>query len=198
MRDLPAAKRRIDAYVAEFMDAVETGRLSPAAEHAAENCAFVYAGGCVAIDARVLRYRKEDVLRAIRSCFRDILQPRSEDERYDLLSAATRLLRRRLESDVIYRQGRSNDVFDAGAYAGYVTKGGRRSKYVVRAASLREWFTTKPGAFRVIIKWLAGRGCLLARSTSNANRPSDWAERTLAWPNGKHTRSMVFYDPFAQ
>ena len=95
MSILPTAQRRIEAYAAEFMDAVETKRLSPALEHAAENCAFICAGGCMAVDARVLPYRKEQVLRAIRSCFNDLLQGRSEDERDDPLSAAKRLFRRR-------------------------------------------------------------------------------------------------------
>jgi hypothetical protein len=162
MSDLPAAKRRIDAYVAEFMDSVETGRLSRALEHAAENCAFMYAGGCMAIDAEALPYRKEEVLRAIRSCFRDLLQPRSEDERDDPLSAAKRLLRRRLGSDVIYRHERPNGAFRAGAYDGYVTREGQRSKYVIRAASLREWFKTEPGAIRNILKWLEDKHCLPA------------------------------------
>jgi Domain of unknown function (DUF927) len=200
MSVLPTAQRRVEAYAAEFMDAVETTRLSPALEHAAENCAFICAGGCMAVDARVLPCQKADVLRAIRSCFRDLLQGRSEDERDDPLSAAKRLFRRRLESDVIYRQERPNDAFHATAYEGYA-KEGQRSRYVIRAASSREWFKTEPGAMRNIIHWLEDKHCLLARqsrSTSNANRPSDWAERTLVWPDGKHVRSIVFYDPFVR
>ena len=201
MSILPTAKRRVEAYMAEFMDAVETTRLSPALEYAAENCALIRVGGCMAVDARVLPYRKEQVLRAIRSCFRDLLQGRRGDERDDPLSAAKRLLHRRLESDVIYRQERPNDAFRASAYDGYVTKEGQRSRYVIRAASLREWFKTESGAIRNIIKWLEDKHCLLARQsrlTSNANRPSDWAERTLVWHDGTSVRSIIFYDPFAR
>jgi hypothetical protein len=164
MSALPTAQRRLDACAAKFMGAVETTRLSPALEHTAENCAFICAGGCMAV-----------VLRAIRSCFRDLLQARSEDEQ-DPLSAAKRLFRRRLEIDVIYRQERPNDAFHASAYDGYVAKEGQSP--VVSFA-----------------RQACGSG---SRRKDKANRPSDWAERTLVWPDGKHVRSIVFYDPFAR
>jgi hypothetical protein len=68
---------------------------------------------------------------------------------------------------------------------------------------LRDWFKTEPGAARGIVEWLEERRCLLARqsrSVKKADRPTDWAERTVVWPDRQPTsvRSIVFYDPFAK
>ncbi|HEY1941762.1 MAG TPA: hypothetical protein VGH40_06525 [Roseiarcus sp.] len=121
--------------MAEFMAAIDTAGMSGATKHAAENCSLIYAGACIAIDAGLLSYRKGDVRRAIRACFRDVLRPGRDD---DPLMAARRILRRQLRSDAIFDQRRSDDQFDAREYPGYVAMDGGRSKCVVRAASLRE------------------------------------------------------------
>jgi hypothetical protein len=52
--------RRVETYMA-----VDTGRLTAAMEHAAENCALINAGGCATVDAGILPYMLEDVMRAI-------------------------------------------------------------------------------------------------------------------------------------
>ena len=45
-----------------------------ARQHAAENFSLIFAGGCLAVDAGILPYRKIDVFRAIERCFRDGLE----------------------------------------------------------------------------------------------------------------------------
>jgi hypothetical protein len=199
MSDRRRAKSRVDTYMEGFMEGIDTAGMSGGAEHAAENCALIYAGGCMAIDADLLPYRKQDVMRAVTRCFRDVLRSTRDN---DPLVAAKRLLRRHLRSDAIFNQRRPDDQFDGQGYDGYVTVQGGRPQYVVRASSLREWFKTEPGAFRRIIDWLKKKRCLLpraARETQINDRPTDWAERITKWPDGKSTsvRSIIFYDPFA-
>jgi hypothetical protein len=155
----------------------------------------------MAVDADVLPFQKKEMLRAIERCFRDFLQTAREDS--DPILRAKRVLRRRLESDVIFQRKSSRDRFDARAYHGYVTQDRQRSTYVIRAASLREWLKTEPGTLRGIIAWLEEKRCLLAResrTTKTDDRPTDWAERTVVWPNRKSTpvRSITFYDPFVR
>jgi hypothetical protein len=186
--------------MAEFMEGLDTTRMSGAMEHAAENFSLIYAGGCLAIDAGILRYRKSDLLRAVERCFRRTLQTAAEER--DPLLRAKRLLRRRLESKVIMQLKSGSDSFDARRFDGYVATDGGRWRYVIRAASLRDWFKTEPGAARGIVAWLEQKRCLLPRqprSAKGVDRPSDWAERTLVWRDRQSTsvRSIVFYDPFA-
>ena len=174
--------------MAEFMEGLDTTRMSGAMEHAAENLSLIYAGGCMAIDAGILPYQKSDVLRAVERCFRDALQTAAEES--DPLLRAKRLLCRHLESNRIFEMKSPNDRFDASRFDGYVAKDGGRWRYVIRAASLRDWFKTEPGAARGIVAWLQEKGCLLARQprpTKGADRPTDWAERTLVWPDRQPT-----------
>jgi hypothetical protein len=201
MSDPERVERRLEAYMAEFMERIDTSPMTPAQEHASENFALVYAGGCVAIDAGILPYLKKDVRRAITRCCRDALQTAREDN--DPLLRAKWILRRWLESDRIFEMKSPNDRFDESRFGGYVIKDGQRSKYVIRAATLRRWFKTEPAALRGIIAWLEGKRCLVARNprtTGIARRPTDWAERIVTWPDRQSTtvRSIIFYDPFAR
>jgi hypothetical protein len=201
MSDPQRVKRRVEACIGQFMEGVDTRRMTPAREHAAENCALIYAGGCAVVDAGILPYLKKDVMRAITRCCREALQ--TANGVGDPLLRAKRVLRRNLESGVIFRRKSSKDRFDTHTYHGYVTQGGQRSTYVIRAASLREWLKTEPGALGGIIAWLVENGCLLARqsrTTKTHDRPSDWAERIVAWPGRRPTpvRSISFYDPFVR
>ena len=202
MQDLQRAERRAKAYMAEFMEGLDTTRMSGAMEHAAENLSLIYAGGCMAIEAGILPYRKSDVLRAVERCFRDALLTATEES--DPLLRAKRLLCRHLEGNRIFEMKSPNDSFDARRFDGYIANYGGRWRYVIHAASLRDWFKTEPEAARGIVAWLQEKGCLLARQprrpTKGADRPTDWAERAVVWPDRQSTsvRSIVFYDPFAR
>ena len=202
MQDRQRAERRAKAYMAEFMEGLDTTRMSGAMEHAAENLSLIYAGGCMAIDAGILPYQKSDVLRAVERCFRRGVQTAAEES--DPLLRAKRLLRRHLEGNRIFEMKSPNDSFDAPRFDGYVAKDRGRCRHVIRAASLRDWFKTEPGAAKGIVDWLQERGCLLARQprrpTKGADRRTDWAERAVVWPDRQSTsvRSIVFYDPFAR
>ena len=201
MEDWKRAERLVTMYMQKFMDGLDTESMSGAMEHAAENFSLILAGGVLAVDAGVLPYRKADLLRAVTRCFLSAISITAEER--DPLAGAKAILRRRLKGDRVFRRRSSNGSFDARRFDGYVFKDGERWKYVIRASSLREWFKTEPRAYKPVIDWLEEKGCLLARqsrSTEIVERPTDWAERTLVWPDQQSTatRSVVFYEPFAK
>ena len=167
--------------MAEFMREIDTAGISGAAEHAAENCSLVYAGGCMAIEAGLLPYRKEEVLRATTRCFCGALEADRNDA--DPLLRAKRLLRSWLRSDRVVELKISNDRFDANRYQGYAIGVGQRRRYVVRAASMRMWLSRQPGGFRDAVLWLERQRRLQPRQSRTAgNRPADWMERSVVWP----------------
>jgi len=201
MKNQVRAKHLVKLYMKEFMDGLDTVNMSGAVQHAAGNCALIYAGGCIAIDAGVLDYDKHDLRRAIDQCFRDAFQTAAEDR--DPLLRAKRILRRSLEGDRIFHMRSARSSFDAVSFDGYVADDGEKKKYVIRARSMREWFKKEPCGHRGIVEWLKQRGCLQprqSRSSSTERPPADWAERNLAWPDKRATttRSVIFDDPFAK
>jgi putative DNA primase/helicase len=201
MKDWERAERLVTIYMQKFMDGLDTESMSGAIEHAAENFSLILAGGVLAIDAGLLPYEKGDLLRAVTRCFLSAISVTAEER--DPLASGKAILVKRLKGDRIFRRSSSNGSFDAGQFDGYVVRDGERLKYVIRASSFREWFKTELGAHKEIIWWLEQKRCLLARqsrSTEIAGRPTDWAERTFAWPGKQSTptRSIVFYTPFVK
>ncbi len=201
MEDWKRAERLVTMYMKKFMDGLDTESMSGAIEHAAENFSLILAGGVLAIDAGLLPYQKGDLLRAVTGCFLSAISVTAEVR--DPLAGAKAILTKRLKGDRIFRVRSSSGSFDADQFDGYVVKDGERRKYVIRASSLREWFKTEPRAYKLIIEWLEKKRCLVARqsrSTEMVERPTDWAERTLIWPDEESTptRSVVFYEPFVK
>ena len=201
MEDWEHAKQLVTRYMKLFMAELDTENMSGAMEHAADNFSLILAGGFLAIDAGVLPYQKSEVMHAVKRCFLSALSITAEER--DPLAGAKAILRKRLKGDRIFRRRSSNGSFDARRFDGYVFKDGERWKYVIRTSSLREWFKTEPRAYKLIIEWLEKKRCLLARqsrSTEIVQRPTDWAERALVWPDEESTptRSIVFYTPFAK
>ena len=201
MEDWKRAERLVTMYMKKFMDGLDTESMSGAIEHAAENFSLILAGGVLAVDAGVLPYRKSELLRAVTRCFLSAISVTAEER--DPLASAKAILSMRLKGDRIFRVRPSSASFDADQFDGYVVKDGERWRYVIRASSLREWFETEPRAYKPVIEWLEKKRCLLARqsrSTEMVERPTDWAERTLVWPDEESTptRSIVFYTPFVK
>jgi hypothetical protein len=201
MEDWERAKRLVTRYMKLFMAELDTENMSGAMEHAADNFSLIVAGGFLAIDAGVLPYKKGEVMRAVKRCFLSAISITAEER--DPLAGAKGILSKRLKGGRIFRVRSSNGSFDARRFDGYVVKDGERWRYVIRASSLREWFKTEPRAYKIMIEWLEKKRCLLARqsrSTEMVERPTDWAERTVVWPDQQSTatRSVVFYEPFAK
>jgi hypothetical protein len=196
MADPPRAMRLAERYVACFLAELDTASMSEAEQHAAGNFALILAGGCIAVDAGVLPYRKADLLRAILTCFESAV--RTAAKRSDPLLAPKRLLRSRLQSDGVCNLG-GRRRFDPRRHEGYRDEVDGRLQYVIHAAAFRTWFSAEPAAFEAVLDWLVRKGCLRprrSRSTGVGQRPAGWAERVVEWPSGKPTRSIVFFDPF--
>jgi hypothetical protein len=201
MEDWERAERLVTMYMQKFMDGLDTESMSGAMEHAAENFSLILAGGVLAVDAGLLPYKRGDLMRAVTRCFLSAISVTAEER--DPLASGKAILRRHLKGDRVFRRRPSNVSFDARRFDGYVVKDGERWRYVIRASSLREWFKTEPRAYKPVIEWLEKKRCLLARqsrSTEMVERLTDWAERTLVWPDEESTptRSIVFYTPFAK
>ena len=194
--DLPRARRLAERYTARFLAEFDTASMSEAEQHAAGNFALILAGGCLAVDAGILPYRKADLLRAIRTCFESAV--RTAAKRSDPLLAPKRLLRSRLQSDGICDLSGRRRI-DPRRHEGYRHEVDGRLQYVIHAAAFRSWFSAEPAAFEAMLDWLVKKGCLQprrSRSTGVGQRPAGWAERVVGWPSGKPTKSIVFFDPF--
>lgn len=71
------------------MDGIETKGMSGATAHAAEkNFSLINTGGCMAIEAGILKYRKDDLFSVIEGCFLDARKTAIEGR--DPLSLAKR------------------------------------------------------------------------------------------------------------
>jgi hypothetical protein len=195
MNDPAHAEKRVNYYMKSFMDGIETKGMSGAMEHAAENFSLIYAGGCMAIEAGILQYRRDDLFNAIEECFLDARKTAIEAR--DPLSLAKRILKRQLESDRILRKASGSVKLDHASFDGFVRRRETRMEYTIRAAAFRKWFETTPRLHASMIKWLEQKRFLLPRKTREEGKPADWAEKTVEWPDGTPTRSIVFFDPFA-
>ncbi len=197
IKDLRRARMDSERDMARFLAEFDTASMSEAEQHAAGNFALIFAGGCLAIDAGVLPYRKADLLRAIRTCFESAV--RTAAKRSDPLLAAKRLLRSRLQGDGICDFIPRRRRIDPQRHAGYRHEVDGRPQYVIHAAAFRSWFSAEPAAFSAVLDWLVKKECLRpkrSRSIGVGKRPAGWAERVVEWPSGKPTRSIIFFDPF--
>jgi uncharacterized protein DUF927 len=195
MADPTRARRLAERYMARFLGEFDAASMSEAEQHAAGNFALILSGGCIAVDAGILPYRKVDLLRAVRTCFEGAV--RTAAKRSDPLLAPKRLLRSRLQGDDICDLGGRQRI-DPRRHAGYRQEVAGRLQYVIHAAAFRSWFSAEPAAFEAVLDWLVKKGCLQprrSRSIEVGQRPAGWAERVVEWPSGKPMRSIVFFDP---
>lgn len=65
------AKDMVDGYRARIVDALNLKDVSPAVVHAAENFGLIFAGGALAIDAKIVSWDMDRLEAAIVSCFED-------------------------------------------------------------------------------------------------------------------------------
>jgi hypothetical protein len=192
MKDIERAERRTRHYMAQFVETLDTAAMSEATKHAADNASLLYAGSCLAVDAKVLDYDKSDLMRAIRRCFLDAIQTS------DPLAKGKLILKRRLKDPSVLQQGNGEDV-DADQHDGYVVREAGRRQYVIHAATFRAWFDAEPATLNVVLEWLARERYLSppkSRTHKAGARPAGWAERVVPWPGGRPTRSIVFEEPF--
>jgi hypothetical protein len=169
-------------------------KLDGALEHAGRNFALVYAGGCIAIEAKVLPWRKEHLFRAIKSCFRAAV----DDIRghTNSLGRARAILKAKLQSDELV-QARPGRTVTTEQCAGYWEDADGIRSYTVHATAFRHWFASQAQAVAVL-RWLYDQGDLLAEKGkfTPSLKATQWAERSYRWPGFKVVKSIRLRDPF--
>jgi hypothetical protein len=188
---LPA---KVKKYSDDFMSAVRAMKLDGALEHAGRNFALVYAGGCIAIEAKVLPWNKEHLFRAIESCFRTA----ADDIRghTNSLGRARAILKAKLHSDEMV-QARPGRIVSTEQCAGYWEEADGIRSYTVHAKVFRRWFASQAQAVAVL-RWLYDQGDLLAEKgkLTPSLKTTQWAERSWRWPGFKVVKSIRLCDPF--
>ena len=190
-RQLP---EKVDNHCETFMKGVRAMHLDGALEHAGKNFALIYAGGCIAIEAKILPWTADRLFQAIGSCFRAAV----EDIRghTNSLRRARAVLKTKLRSDEI-KQVRPRETVTPDRSPGYwQEKAGIRS-YTIHAKAFRGWFASRAQAVAVL-RWLYEQGDLIADKGKFAPslKTSQWAVRACRWPGGKNVKSIRLRDPF--
>ena len=188
-----ALEARIEAYMSEMDQFEQRSVVKGALEHARQNMALLYAGGRLAIDARVVPWKSEQLQRAVAICWRHALD--LHRTKRDALTQGKRALRANLKSGKIKKRGHSASFSPMQADGFYVMRDGVRT-YTVHAAAMRKWLGTDPKQFDKVLDWLDAERFLIPRKSKTGMAGSDWAIQTPKWPHGKSVRSIVFHDPF--
>jgi len=201
MRDPKAVRRQARRYMDEFIQGVPTERLMGALKHAAKNFSLIYAGGRLAIDAGVIDFNEERLLKIIRWHFlaSTLKHGRggSSAPKGDALAKGRKILSKSLRGGSLRQRGRNSTFSETDCEGFWFIENGRK-KIVVHAAAFRKWFEQEPESRVEILRWLRARGFLVPPQTRShgAGGSSGLEERTLLWPCGRLVRSVVFYDPF--
>lgn len=190
----PSLRNQVNTHCEKFMRAVRAMRLDGALEHAGRNFALIYAGGRMAIEAKLLPWTEPKLFDAITTCFGaavDDIQGHT-----NALGRARAKLRARLASDVIKR-ARFGKAITPDHCAGFWQEEDGIRTYTVHAKAFRDWFESRAQAVAAL-QWLYERGDLVVHQAKG--RPSlkttQWAERSYRWPGGKVVKSIRLRDPF--
>ena len=188
------ARETYEARAGEFLEHVNAAALEPWLEHAAKNMAHVYAAGCTAIDAAILPWTGEELLRATAASLKAAV---AEVRRaVASVGAALRTFRERLASSAL-PETHDDATFGPDDYPGFFEAEGGKAVVTLHARVLGEWLETRVERVAVL-KHLYERGCLLMGDKAAAPSPTstEWAQRTPQWPDGRVHKSYVFTDPF--
>ena len=198
MEHLIASPEELKSKIADYMDEMAQHTNSPpvkgAHEHARQNMALLYAGGRLAIDAGVLPWTTEQLLKAVTACWQRAIDLHRDKK--DVLTEAKRALRDNLKSERVRRRGSSASFSPEEVDGYYVMEEDTTRIYTVHAAAMRRWLGNDAKQFKVLLEWLESEGFLKPRQSRTDKTDSDWAIQTPKWPNGKSVRSIVFRDPF--
>ncbi len=169
-------------------------RLDGALEHAGRNFALIYAGGCMAIEAKILPWTEASLFRAVDACFHAAV----EDIRghTNSLGRARAILKKKLKSDEIV-QAQPGKTVTPERCAGYWQEEGGIRSYTIHARRFRRWFASRAQAVAVL-RWLYDQGDLIGEKGKIRPSPktTQWAERSCRWPGEKVVKSIRIRDPF--
>jgi hypothetical protein len=185
---------KVKKYLDEFMGAVIAMHLDGALEHAGRNCALVYAGGCLAIDAKVLPWSKSELFDAVLAAFGSAVEEIQGHS--NVLGKARAILSEKLRSSHIsqFRQGRTITPEESQGY--WEMKNGVKV-YTIHAKAFRDWFSSRAQVV-ALLRWLSNRGKLIVETDQLGRSPisTNSASRTCRWPGYKPVKSIKFCDPF--
>ena len=183
----------IARYMGEADELSQSAAVKGALEHARQNMALLYAGGCLAIDAGVVPWTSEQLLRAVSTGWRRALELHRNKK--DVLTEAKRALGANLKLESVKRRG-SSASFSPEEVDGFYVMEDTARIYTVHAAAMRRWLRNDSKQFKVLLERLQSDRFLKPRQSRTDKSDSDWAIQTPKWPNGKSVRSIVFRDPF--
>jgi Domain of unknown function (DUF927) len=154
---------------------------------------LLYAGGCLAIEAGVLPWKKRQVSTALCACLWAALK---QGRAVRLTpTKIRRTLRKRLRSPAIVAR-KPGIRFGPDDHVGfYETVDGRR-QYTIHAKAFRRWFGSSAG-YAAVLAWLQQENLLVLGNKPAMPWPTtcEWAERTPRWPDGRVQKSIIFRSP---
>ena len=154
---------------------------------------LLYSAGALAIDAKVLPWSRDQLTRALLVCLETVVQ-RRRALRMNGKKLRAILSKRLQEPAVVLR--RAGDSFGPEQRTGFYRVVDGEKIYTVHAARFRSWFE-RPLQCCDGLLWLHRHGLLVPPTVPVAPSRSStqWAERTLRWPDSSVQRSVVFRMP---
>lgn len=179
--------------------------LDGALQHAAGNFALLYAGGTLAIDAKLIKLEVSELLDVIVDVFHrsvDDLIPTEDPKR-----SMKRTLSRHL-SDLASIPKKQALPKVGSTVVGFRDEVKGRTRDTIRSSAFRRWFDDRHDMVDAALEWLNREGALKpknGRTTGGMAGGIDWAVTTPRWPtsadqkrSAKSTRCIVFFDPFTK
>ena len=188
-------RKMVGRLQTEFL--ADASKLRRSERQLASRIALIYAGGSLAIEAKLVPWRRGRLRAALQRC----LQAACDNLRSDRTSrrAIRRTLVRRLRSDAIVPAA-NGERFGPAEHVGFYREIDGRQQFTVAATAFRRWFASLAHC-RAAVRWLhkCGRLELRDKSVIASSTSTEWAERTPRWPDGRVHRSFVFFwdDPGA-
>ena len=149
---------KVEKHCEEFMKAVRAMRLDGALEHAGRNFALIYAGGCIAIEAKILPWTEARSVSGHR-----FMLPGSRggySRPYQLAGPCSR----DPEEEAQVGRDRGGPAWADGharAMRRLLARGGRHSVLYHSRQGFRRWFASRAQAVAVL-RWLYDQGDLIA------------------------------------
>lgn len=185
--------KRVAEYMDEFEAEVKSLALKQSLHHAARCFALIYAGGRIAISAKILPWKPDNLLKAIAKCFGAAVR-RIRDPETD----AIQILKKKVVN--LRAWPKMSTKAEWRALEGYLAK--TDGKAVVRIAStaLHGWFSN-PAQVRLVLDWLEREGHLIMRKSMGKATKAKGVEaktRDVKWPDGSRRSTFEFTHPFLE
>jgi Domain of unknown function (DUF927) len=181
----------ITAYMQAFANKLNLQSSDEALVHAARNFSLIYAGACLAIDARLLPWRRQETLDAIVACFEAGMGELKVWEA--VRRRASKLLISSLKAARL--KNRRHSDFDPSTDPGFYEKVHGSPVITLRAATMRRWFPDDE-QYRAALEWLDETGRLIKANAEPrpAGLSGEWAVTSPRWSEGKKVKSIRFYN----